>query len=200
MKKLKQYLFKSRAKKHLAHDLREKSFVNYDKAKSVILLFESDVRENNLFVKRIMEQLKGEGKKVIAWGFVDKKTVDSAILTDHRILNKKSCDLTGLPKESFLREIKDNKYDLLIDLSIHEILPLKYLLLYANVACKAGINKYEENLLDFKLNISSQTEQEQTEIVIKEDENNEMALETLIDEHFIFKNVIFYLKTIQTND
>lgn len=199
MKKINEYIYKRRVKKHLAQDTREKRFVNYDKAKSVMLLFESDLREKNLFIKRIIEQLKGEGKKVSAWGFVDKKIVNSAILPDYRILNKKSCNWTELPNESFLREVKENTYDLLIDLTKNEILPLKYILLYSNVACKAGINKYDENLLDFKLNISEQEKLEQTEKINDED-SDETKVESLIDEHYIFQNIIFYLKNIQSND
>ena len=199
MKKLKQYIFKSRAKKHLAQDTREKRFVNYDKAKSVVILFESDVRENNPFIKRISEQLKGEGKKVTAWGFVDKKEVTSAILSDYRILNKKSCDWTQQPRESFIREISDNRFDLLIDLTKNDILTLKYILLYTNAACKAGVNKYEENLFDFTLNITPPEEQTQPENG-KTSNDDETNTETLVDEHYIFQNIIFYLKTIQSND
>lgn len=199
MKKLKQYIFKSRAKKHLAQDTRKKKFVNYDKAKSVVLLFESDERENNPFVKRIIEQLKGEGKKISAWGFVNKKIIESAVLSDYKILNKKSCDWTEQPTESFIREISENNYDLLIDLTKNEILPLKYILLYSNASCKAGINKYQENLFDFTLNITPQEEQKQMEDVSM-DNSDETKAESLIDEHYIFQNIIFYLKTIQSND
>lgn len=199
MKKLKQYIFKSRAKKHLAQDTRKKKFVNYDKAKSVVLLFESDERENNPFVKRIIEQLKGEGKKVSAWGFVNKKIIESAVLSDYKILNKKSCDWTEQPTESFIREVSENNYDLLIDLTKNDILPLKYILLYSNAACKAGINKYQENLFDFTLNITPQEEQKQMEDVSM-DNSDETKAESLIDEHYIFQNIIFYLKTIQSND
>lgn len=199
MKKLKQYIFKSRAKKHLAQDTRKKKFVNYDKAKSVVILFESDERENNPFVKRIIEQLKGEGKKVSAWGFVNKKIIESAVLSDYKILNKKSCDWTKQPTESFIREVSENNYDLLIDLTKNEILPLKYILLYSNAACKTGINKYQENLFDFTLNITPQEEQKQMEDVSM-DNSDETKAESLIDEHYIFQNIIFYLKTIQSND
>ncbi len=199
MKKLKQFIFKTRAKKHFAKDIREKRFVNYEQAKTIIILFESDYMEKNPFIKRIAEQFKAEGKKVSVWGFIDKKEVTSAILSDYRILNKKSCDWSEQPNESFIREITESSYDLLIDLTKSEILPLKYILLYSNVACKAGINKYDENLLDFKLNISPQEELAQTEII--EDENSdESKVETLIDEHYIFQNIFFYLKTIQSND
>lgn len=200
MKKLKQYIFKSRVKKHLAREKREKRFVNYEQAKNIILLFESDYMEKNPFMKRMIERLKAEGKKVNAFGFLNKKEVSSAILPDYKILNKKSCDWTELPAQSFLRELEENEYDLLIDLTTNDILPLKYILLYSNAACKAGTNKYDENLLDFKLhippdeNVSTNTAKNELE----ETENAQSEL--LIDEHFIFQNIIFYLKTIQSND
>lgn len=198
MKKLKQYIFKLRAKKHLAQDTREKKFVNYNKANSVVILFESDERENNPFIKRIIEQLKGEGKMVSAWGFVNKKEISSPILPEYRILNKKSCDWSERPVEDFLRELTDYHYDLLIDLTISDILSLKYVLLYANAAFKAGLLKNEDNLTDFKIQIPEK------DLNINSKLNSENSIEMeenlLIDDHFIFNQVIFYLKTIQTND
>ncbi len=198
MKELNQYIFKKRIKKHLAESSREKRFVNYDNAKSVILLFESDYTERNPFIKRVMEQFKAEGKKVCAWGFLDKKEVTSPILPDYRILNKKMCDWTGRPKESFLRELAENEYDLLIDLTVSRFLPMQYITLYANASCKAGVQKNEDNLLDFQLQLPER--ESKTGETAEAETADETEEEQLIDGHFIFNQLIFYLKTIQTND
>ena len=198
MKKLNQYIYQKRVKKHLAEHPREKRFVNYDNAKSVILLFESDYTERNPFIKRVMEQFKAEGKKVCAWGFLDKKEVTSPILPDYRVLNKKMCDWSGRPKEAFLRELADNEYDLLIDLTVNRFLPMQYITLYANAACKAGVHKGDDNLLDFQLQLPES--EPETSDANDTETADETAEEQLIDGHFIFNQLIFYLKTIQTND
>ncbi|VBB48588.1 conserved hypothetical protein [uncultured Paludibacter sp.] len=198
MKKINQYIYKQRLKKFLAETQREKRFVNYDNAKSIIILFESDFMEKNRFVKRVIEQFKAEGKKVSAWGYLNKKEVASAILPDFRILNKKTCDWTERPQSDFLRELAENEYDLLIDLTVNEFLPLKYVLLYAKAACKTGIYKNDDDLLDFKLQIPENEIKAPMEL--REENADETEEELLVDEHFIFNQIIFYLKTIQTND
>ena len=91
MNKIKNYinnfLFKKRALTYLSTTEREHRFVNYEKAKSVLILFESDYSEKNLVIRKIIQSLQLDGKKVSAWGFIDKKEVTSSILPDFRILH-----------------------------------------------------------------------------------------------------------------
>ncbi|MFV0471020.1 MAG: DUF6913 domain-containing protein [Paludibacteraceae bacterium] len=198
MRKLIEYIFKSHKKKYLAQSIRAKRFVNYKNAQSILLLFESDIMEKNLLIKRIVEQFKAEGKKVISWGYVKKKTTDSATYPDYRIINKKSCNWYQKPDSKLLDELVKNKYDLLIDLTLSDDIPLRYLLLYANADCKAGVAKSDETLLDFKLQLPT-SKPDNTQLA-GEDATLETKEETLIDHHFVYNQLIFYLKTIQSND
>ena len=79
------------------------------------------------------------------------------------------------------------QFDLLIDLSLQLQLPLEYLAMYANAYCKTGLKKTDLPIYDFMLDMES------LKSTIEEDENP-------IDEIYLYKQIIFYLKRIQTTD
>ncbi len=181
------YVFKKRAQKHLKNQIRNKQFVNYDKAKSILLLFESNYSEKNVETKKIIQYLLKDGKRVTAWGFVDKKQIISAAYPEYRILHPKDLDIFKRPKSQLLQELLQNEYDLIIDISNRRIFPLDYLVLYANAKCKTGMKKCNLNLYDFAVDI----------------ENHLIANEIEVEDlefSFLFKQILFYLKNIQTND
>jgi hypothetical protein len=184
------YLFKKRAEKFLDATPRERRFVNYDSAKTVLLLFESDFSEKNPEIKRIIYQLQQDGKKVSAWGFLDKKEVATAILPDFRILHHKQTDLDKKPQISYLNELENLEFDLLIDLSLKQVLTLEYIAMYANAHCKTGLKKTDLPIYDFMIDAENVTTQiESTDIVVN-----------TVDETYLYNQIIFYLKSIQTTD
>jgi len=190
MKKLNNYLFKLRGKKFLNTSTRERRFVSYDKAKTVLILFESDFSEKNLVIRKLISSLQQDGKKVSAWGFVDKKEVSTAIMPDFRILHHKQTDFFQKPAISYINELENLEFDLLIDLTVHAILPLQYIAMYANASCKTGSRKNELPIYDFMLDV------ENVEVSTDGDE----TVGNPIDETYLFNQIIFYLKSIQTND
>jgi hypothetical protein len=188
--KLNKFLFRMRAQKYLKETPRERRFVSYSKAKTVLILFESDFSEKNPTIRKMISQLQQDGKKVSAWGFIDKKEVVTSILPDFRILHHKQTDFFQKPIISYLNELESLEFDLLIDLSINSILALQYIALYANASCKTGMHKTELPIYDFMIDIENQP----TELETSEPTDNP------IDENYLFNQIIFYLKSIQTND
>lgn len=181
------FLFNRRAQQHLSSTEREHRFVNYDKAKTVLLLFESDYSEKNPIIRKIIQSLQQDGKKVSAWGFIDKKEVTSAILPDFRILHHQQTDFFHKPDPTFFRELENLQFDLMIDLSLQLQLPLEYLALHANAYCKTGLRKTEFPVYDFMLDMESLKSTDDT-------------IENPIDEIYLYDQIIFYLKSIQTTD
>ena len=181
------FIFKDRLKNHLKKLQLQRRFVNYNNAQSIFLLFESDFAEKNVEVRRIIQKLTADGKKVISWGYIDKKQITTPILPDFRILNKKDIDFSQKPNESILSELAENKFDLLIDLTEKEIIPLQYIALYAIADFKTGIKRNHSKIYDFMMDmdgISNQSEENLVEI----------------NATFIYNQIIFYLKSIQTSD
>ena len=179
-----------RAQKYLKETPRERRFVSYQKAKSVLILFESDFTEKNANIRKMINQLQQDGKKVSAWGYIDKKEVITSILPDFRILHHKQTDRFQKPLISYINELESLEYDLLIDLSVNPIIPLEYIAMYANASCKTGIRKTDLPIFDFVIDVKSQT------TVLETDE----SIDSPLDENYVFDQIIFYLKSIQTND
>lgn len=203
MKKLNQYLFKKRAAKFLLDNTRIKRYVDYKTANTILLIFESDYIEKNRFIRKAIEQLTSDGKKVFAWGFLDKKMTSTAILPTFKILDRSTIDWFERPKETFLKELMEVEYDMLIDLTLNDILPLQYVCLYANAAFKTGMSRSMDEILDFVIKVpqpepaeEAETEEERRKIEFQD--LNESLFHT--DQQFLFEQLIFYLKKIQTND
>lgn len=180
------FLFNKRLKKHLKLVDRQKRFVNYESARSIILLFESDYNEKNPEIKQLIQTFNNNGKKVMAWGFVRKKEISTPILPDFRILHQKNTDFSGLPHATFLNELDELTFDLLIDLTVSEVKPLQYLALYTNAACKVGTHNYP-GMYDMVIDLQQ-----------LKDENQLNEVDTTAFQ--IFKHLFFYLKSIQTKD
>ena len=181
------FIFKDRLKNHLKKLQRQRRFVNYNNAQSIFLLFESDFAEKNVEVRRIIQKLTADGKKVISWGYIDKKQITTPILPDFRILNKKDVDFSQKPNESILSELAENKFDLLIDLTEKEIISLQYIALYAIADFKTGIKRNNSKIYDFMMDMNGISNQSEENLVD-------------IDATFIYNQIIFYLKSIQTSD
>jgi len=181
------FLFNKRAQQYIRSTEREQRFVSYDKAKTVLLLFESDYSEKNPIIRKIIQSLQQDGKKVSAWGFIDKKEITSAILPDFKILHHQQTDFFHKPEPTFFRELENLQFDLMIDLSLQLQLPLEYLALHANAYCKTGLRKTAFPIYDFMINMDSLN-------------STEELIEHPIDEIYLYDQIIFYLKSIQTTD
>lgn len=189
-KKLNNYLFRKNGRKYLTTTSRERRFVNYDKARTILLLFESDFSERNPVIRKIIYSLQQDGKKVSAWGYVNKKEVTTSILPDFRILHHKQTDFFQKPLISYVNELEGQEFDLLIDLSIKPLLPLIYIAMYARAFCKISIHKIDLPVYDFVLDIDSH-------VILPETPESDA---TPVDETYLFDQIIFYLKSIQTTD
>lgn len=180
------FIFQLRLKKQLKTTSREKRFVSYQKAKSILLLFESDYMERNPDIRQLIQAFNADGKKVMAWGYVRKKEISSAILPDFRILHQKDADFTGFPNVDYRRELNDLNFDLLIDITVNEVKPLQYLAFQSNAACKVG-TQFHKDMYDVVVDVS--------ELKAENDAN-----ETETTGIQIYERLIFYLKSIQSID
>ncbi len=203
MKKLNQYIFKRRVSKFLKETGRTKRYVDYRNANTILLLFVSDYIEKNRFIRKAIELLTVDGKKVFAWGFLDKKMTSTAILPTFKILDRSSIDWFGCPKAPYLKELMENEYDMLIDLTLSDYLPLQYACLYANASLKTGESRSMDEILDFVIKIPQPDPQEMPE---NDEERRKIEFQDLneslfhTDQQYLFEQLIFYLKKIKTND
>jgi hypothetical protein len=185
--KLANTVFTKKIRSFVNDGKRLKMFVNYEQAKSVFLLFESNFSEKNPEIKRLVEMLVADGKVVTAWGYVPKKQIMSNDHHDFRILCRRDFDHLQRPKQSIIQDLQHVSYDLLIDITSRHFLTMDYMIIYANAKCRAGIKKTEINIYDFAVELPDFESVEQKE-------------HTDDDYLYNFNQLIFYLRNIQTKD
>ena len=179
-------LFNQRAKKYLKKHPRKRRFVTYEKSENILLLFESD-GSNNEQIKNIVKTLQNDRKNVVALGFSSAKQLVESDLLEIKLFNKKSIDFFQKPEKAIFNKIKSTKFDLLIDLSEDTLIPLMYISLLCDATMKISTKIIEPQLFDFILNVKHQNNKKSNE-------------KSTINEQFIFDEIIFYLKSIQTTD
>lgn len=170
---VKSYLAKRAIKKSLLGVEREVAFPNYKDVKSILLLFVSDDNEKNVFVRNIISKFREEGKKVVAWGYVDKKEPETAILPDFRLFAKSELTKYGIPTEVLADEIQNGTYDMTIQLVMGENFALDYLLIKANSTFKVAPLKSLKGIADFMIDLPEDS-----------------------DEEYLYKQILHYLKSI----
>lgn len=173
--KIKERLFNYYQKRQPA---RTKKFRNFNDICKILILFESDWLERHLQVKQLIRELQEEGKDVVAWGYVNKADRQTPILRDFRVFGKKEINWFERPQSDVLTDFMRDEYDVLIDLTIHPVLPLRYMALYAKADCKIGKSQPDMQNYLHDLMISLPEEQE--------------------DAAYLFDQIKHYLQTIQT--
>lgn len=169
--KFKDIIFKIVQKRHV----RTPRYQSYASAKTILLLFESDMQERNVQIKALIKQLQADGKEVNAWGYVRKKEAESSVLRDYRVLSERDYTFLGMPQDTIRQEIANRRYDILIDLNMNNLLPLKYLSLYAEADFRAGRQTEQPYMNDFMIDVKAES-----------------------NPAFLFDQIIHYLKTIET--
>lgn len=128
---------------------KTKSVVSLPDARKIVLAFE--IADYPL-IQTLVTELENEGKEC---RFIVYSEAKEKIFPEIKgfIFSKKNLDFWSVPKPDiesrFLEEIRDA--DILLDLTIHNYLPLSYLISKANIKVKAGIKKEGFDLYDFML-------------------------------------------------
>ena len=157
---------------------KSRSFPDFEKVKTVLLVFESDAEERNTQIMQLAKELREAGKKVMAWGYTDKKKALTQATGSLRILSREDFGWFQRMKKEILTTLRANRYDLLIDLSLHNDLPTRYMALWADASFKTGRHTGEEHYIhDFMIELP---------------EGRDAA--------YLFDQIIYYLKNIGSND
>ncbi len=93
------------------------------------------------------------------------------------------------PQDAIVSDLLNQEYDMVMDLTLDDLIPLMYVLINAKSPFKVGRKRDELNLLDFALDLKKIKEQEHSE---------EISIK--IDEDYLFHQIIFYLKNIKSNN
>ena len=182
MRKLRQYIFDYLRKKQPVRDPR---FPHMDQPLKVMIIYESDVLERNDRIKTIRQDLLRRQMDVTMWGYVAKKEIMTLILPQSRILGLADYNWLGKPRDYVLTDWQAERYDLLIDLTTHPSLPLRYVAMYTEADFKVGLN-LGEGIHDMLISLP--------------DFSPEQSEEADIEASWLFNQIMNFITTIKSND
>ena len=185
--KLAKKIFNKKVRTFLRSSQRQTMFVSYSRATSFFLLFESDTAEQNAGIRQLIEQLRTDGKKVTAWGYLPAKGTGADPESDITVLHKNDFDLLQRPGADVLHQLKKERFDVLIDLTSHHYIAVDYLILNAEATLRTGIQKSDQPLYDFALEIPD---------LLPDEKGGKEEDQTINN----YNQLIFYLKNIQSKD
>ncbi len=114
----------------------------WDNIKDIVILFESDNAEGNTDIQDIILQLRAAGKKVSAWGYTPKYKIYTPPSTIFRILGKEDTTLcNNKVRKKHLQVWQSLPCDLLMDLTLQDVLPLQHLADTSPANLKASIER-----------------------------------------------------------
>lgn len=145
-------------KKHTKHVNRKIRSCNLKEAKKIGVLFNATNLVSFEIVKDFIKQLSTPANEILVLGFVDSKQ-----LIDHYLyrkgfefFTKAHLNWYNKPQNEAVKDFLNKDFDLLIDLSLEENYPIKYLATSAKSLFKAGRYDKEHFYLDFMIDINSE--------------------------------------------
>jgi hypothetical protein len=144
MNKLKSIIAHYLLKKDTESVHRKREVSNFDTAKSFGLLFNADDPEVYDLVKKYFKYLKDSRKKVHAIGFFDLKNLPQMEYSklDYDFFTRKELNWWGKPTNTSVKNFVEEEYDILINFSLTDSFPLKYIAAMSKAKLKLG--KLEE--------------------------------------------------------
>jgi hypothetical protein len=148
IKKLKEGLGEKQLQKALKLQGREKAFLNYEAVRTVGIVFEASNDALFELVKKIISELKQDGKHVRAIGFYDKKVIPTSLnysKSDFDIFSAKELKNLNEPESPYIHSFITEIRDVLIDLNFDNKFPLRYISAHSYAKCKIGVSSPENN-------------------------------------------------------
>jgi hypothetical protein len=135
--------------KELSKVTQTHKMVNLDEAKRIGILYTLDDVPAYDLVSGFVTQLQGEHKEVKALGFVRKKNLISRFLPklSYDYFSKKDINWFFIPIHSKVKDFIGKDFDILIDLSLQDTFPLKYISGLSRAFCRVG--KYSEENTEY---------------------------------------------------
>jgi len=126
---------------------REKVATNIERAKTVGILFTLEDEKYYELVSKFIEDLSSKKKTVHALGFVPSKHIPGYFISKLKIdiFTPKDLNLFGVPVSGVIKEFINKKFDILIDLTLVDYLPIEYIASVSHAGFKAG--RYREDMV-----------------------------------------------------
>jgi len=143
------FLLRRKIKKIIAHSERERAYHNLTEIKSILVLFDTENFEDAIY---FIHELKMMGKKVKAFAFKSRRDNHNYSKITYTVVSEK--DMKGDSLVRIANGLADEKFDLVIDLSLKENLLLLYILVSANSPLKVGFYRHVFSVHDIVISFA----------------------------------------------
>jgi hypothetical protein len=126
-----------------------RKMVNMKDARSVGILYTLDDVQDYDTVSTFVKELQLDRKEVKALGFVKNKNLISRFLPklSYDFISKKDINWYFKPIHTKVEDFINREFDILIDLNLQDLFPLKYISGMSKALCRVGV--YSESNSDF---------------------------------------------------
>ena len=127
---------------------RDRGVYNLDDAHTVAVVYDATSRQEYERVRNFIKYLKEKEKKVISLGFIDSKDPNQILKTqlEFRFFTKKDLNWHFKPGGLEIINFLEEDYDILIDLSLENCFPLKYVSGLSKAKFKVGAANKDSTL------------------------------------------------------
>jgi len=138
--------------------VRNKTFHNFDSAKSAGIIFDATFQNKYLATKAFMGYLANKGIDVNALGYVAEKSNMGyfPFQKDTQYFSLDTLDILEKPISQDVDNFIERKFDILINLCTDELYPIQYIIAMSKAKFKIS-KKFNLNFSDFMLDIQGST-------------------------------------------
>jgi len=123
--------------------------MRWEDIRTILVVFDSDLSEQNQEMHATIDRMKAEGKRVTECMYVDKKKAYTCSIDCRVVVDRKCVDLMGRPVGVPVRQLMDNeRFDIVIDVSEHTV--MTYVTLAVEAKMKCG-RQSDNHILDFQI-------------------------------------------------
>jgi len=142
-------------RKNIKNSKRKKAFFNFDSAKTVGIIFDASHQDSYLIAKSFMANLDKKNIKVEAVGYV--KTKEAISYFPHHegifFFSIKEANWYFKPSYQEIIEYSKKSFDILIDLSMSDLLQIKFIIGLSNARLKIGRGAENQEFYDIIINV-----------------------------------------------
>lgn len=146
-------------RKQAEKNKRKKEVCNLQNASSLAVLFGSTTQKDFQEIKQLLRTLNNGGHKLYVIGYVDDKILPVYMSSEKSInyITKDNLSWLYKPQNEFFKAFVNTDFDILINLDIHNSLPIQYLCSSSIARFKVGGYSVSSDLLDFMINTNGNT-------------------------------------------
>ena len=139
---------------------RERAVYNLSTAKNIAVIYNATHEKNYKISIEFIKFLSSKGIQISSIGFVDQKELLEYYTQTKSSLFfcKKNLNWWGKPKNEAIDGFINNKFDMLIDLSVESFFPIEYIVGLSNAKFKVGRFTNKNSYADFMIDIKKNTD------------------------------------------